>query len=67
MPKALVNSKLFFNKPKPKEDTTSSPLYPGLQTFKRKLLSRSGSVVYDGFLKSRSVFNYYKRALKFFN
>ena len=49
MPKTLIKSRLHSNKQKPKikqEPNTNSNLPPNIQTFKQKLLSGNGFVVY---------------------
>ena len=50
MPKTLIKTILFFNKPKPKPkpkvDNTTTTRLLKIQTFKRKLLSRSDSMVH---------------------
>ena len=50
MPKTLIKSRLHSNKQKPKikqeVNNTKSNLPPHIQTFKQKLLSGNGFVVY---------------------
>ena len=50
MPKTLIKSRLYSNKHKPKIkqefDKTKSNLPPNLQSFKQKLLSGNGFLVY---------------------
>ena len=49
MPKTLIKSRLHSNKQKPKikqVNNTKSYLPPNLQTFKQKLLSGNGFIVY---------------------
>ena len=50
MPRTLMKSRLHFNKHKPKikheVNNTKSKLPPHLQTFKQKLLSGNGFLIY---------------------
>ena len=50
MPKTLIKSRLHPNKPKPKNkqelNNTKSNLPPNLQSFKQKLLSGNGFLIY---------------------
>ena len=52
MPRTLIKSRLHSNKNKPKFkqeiNTTKSTLPPNLQSFKQKLLSGSGFIIYKG-------------------
>ena len=52
MPKTLMKSRIRFLelKPEPNQNLPSSPLPSMLQTFKQRLLSGNGFVVYDGSL-----------------
>ena len=50
MPRALIKSRLHFNKNNPKikqPNKTQSNLPPNLQTFEQKLISGSGFVEYN--------------------